>query len=132
MRPDWDDYFLAIAKTVSLRADCSRRTVGACIVDAEKRLASTGYNGSYPGGPSCLAGECPRASSVVEPGSNYDSGPGICSSIHAEMNSILFADRSRLHGAVLYCTDEPCYNCRKHIRSTPITRVVWDGGSYVQ
>lgn len=59
-RPSWDEYGLALAQTVSLRADCQRRKVGVCILDKEHRLVSTGYNGAYPGGPSCLKGECPR------------------------------------------------------------------------
>lgn len=130
IRIDWDDYFLLIAAAVSKRADCSRRKVGAVVVDVEKRIASTGYNGAYPGGPSCLAGECPRAFSSVVPGSSYDTGPGACHAVHGEMNAILFADRERLRGATLYITDKPCDGCAKHIRSTPIARVVWPEGEY--
>lgn len=130
IRIDWDEYFLLIAKAVSARADCRRRKVGAVVVDVEKRIASTGYNGANPGGPSCLAGDCPRAFSTVVPGSSYDTGPGVCHAIHGEMNAILFADRERLRGATLYITDEPCHGCAKHIRSTPISRVVWPEGSY--
>lgn len=129
-RPSWDEYGLALAQTVSNRADCSRRQVGAVILDTEHRVVSTGYNGSYPGGPSCFAGECPRALSDVAPGSSYDTGPGTCVAIHGEMNAILFADRERLRGATLYITDEPCDGCRKHIQSTPIFKVVWPGGKY--
>lgn len=129
-RPDWDEYFLGIAEAVSARADCRRRKVGAVIVDVEKRIVSTGYNGAYPGGPSCLAGDCPRAFSTVVSGSSYDTGPGVCHAVHGEMNAILFADRERLRGATLYITDEPCDGCRKQIRSTPIHKVVWPEGSY--
>ena len=129
-RPEWEEYFLGIAKAVAARADCRRRQVGAVVVDVEKRIASTGYNGSYPGGPSCLAGDCPRAFSTVVPGSSYDTGPGTCHAVHGELNAILFADRERLRGATLYITDEPCNGCAKHIRSTPISRVVWPEGSY--
>lgn len=129
-RPSWDEWGLGLAKAVSTRADCSRRQVGAVVLDAEHRVVSTGYNGTWPGNPGCLAGNCPRALSTVVPGSNYDSGPGLCIAVHAELNSILFADRERLRGATLYITDEPCYSCRKHIRSTPIVRVVWPEGQY--
>lgn len=59
-RPDWDMYFLGIAEAVAARGDCTRRQVGAVIADQNHRVISTGYNGSYPGGPSCLAGQCPR------------------------------------------------------------------------
>lgn len=149
-RPDWDPYFLHIATAVSKRADCSRRSVGAVVVDVENRIVSTGYNGSYPGGPSCLAGECPRGRhylpydspgfcmcgnewpclDAVSPGSSYDTGPGACVAVHAELNAILFSDRNRLSGATLYITDKPCEGCAKHIRNTTISRVVWPGGEY--
>lgn len=59
-RPDWHEYALGVAKAVSLRGDCTRRQVGAVIMDANHRIAGAGYNGSYPGGPSCLKGDCPR------------------------------------------------------------------------
>lgn len=50
-RPDWDSYFPAIARAVAGRADCSRRQVGAMVV-RDRRIVSTGYNGSPPGAPS--------------------------------------------------------------------------------
>lgn len=61
MRPDWDTYFLGIAEAVALRADCTRRRIGALIVDADRRIISAGYNGAPPGKPGCLsANACPR------------------------------------------------------------------------
>jgi dCMP deaminase len=151
VRPDWDTYFLHIANAVAIRADCSRRKVGAVVIDREHRVVSTGYNGAYPGGPSCLNGECPRGRhylpydspgycmcgeewpciEAVPAGSSYDTGPGACVAVHAELNAILFADRERLRGATLYITDKPCDACAKHIRSTPIHRVVWPEGEYI-
>jgi dCMP deaminase len=129
-RPGWDEYGLLFAIAASARGDCSRRQVGAAIFDVERRLVSTGYNGSFPGGPSCLAGECPRAQSSVAPGSSYDTGPGACHAVHAEANAILFADRARLRDATIYITDAPCDGCKKLLRSTRIKRVVWPGGEY--
>lgn len=60
-RLDWDDYYLRIADDVALRADCTRRKVGAVLVAKDNRIVSTGYNGSPPGKPGCLSdGACPR------------------------------------------------------------------------
>src|SRR5580658_4772280 len=127
-RPGFDDWALLMAAAASVRGDCTRKQVGAVILDSRNRVVITGYNGAPPGGPSCLAGQCPRgqhykttrrdASSAamcacgrrwpcplaVEPGSSYDSGPGLCIAIHAEMNAIIYADPARLPGATIYIT----------------------------
>jgi dCMP deaminase len=126
VRPDWDTYFLDLAATVATRADCSRRQVGAVVV-RDNRIVSTGYNGSPPGGPSCLAGQCPRAASGVEPGSSYDTGPGSCVAVHAEMNALLYAGVDGCTGSTLYLTHEPCDGCSKAISAAGITRIVWKG-----
>lgn len=61
LRPEWDDYFLNIADAVAVRADCTRRQVGAVVVEPEsKHIIATGYNGTAPGKPGCLSGACVR------------------------------------------------------------------------
>lgn len=123
-RPDWDTYFLGISHAVSHRADCSRRRVGAVIVGTDHRIVSTGYNGGPSGGPSCLAGECPRGLSTVAPGSSYDTGAGSCIAVHAEANAIIYADYSALRGSTIYITDWPCDGCMRLIKGAGISRVV--------
>lgn len=59
-RPGWDEWAMGIARAVSLRGDCTRRRVGAVLLDARHRVIGCGYNGGPSGGPSCLKGECPR------------------------------------------------------------------------
>lgn len=127
-RPDWDSYGLTLARAVASRADCSRRKVGCVIFDSDHRVAATGYNASYSGGPSCLAGECPRARSEVAPGDKYDNGPGACVATHAEANALIYADYARCKGGTAYITDEPCPGCRKLLQAAPLTRVVWPEG----
>lgn len=130
-RPDWDTYYLNIARAVSARADCTRRKVGAIIVHGD-RIVSTGYNGAAAGKPGCLsAGACPRGrmtTQQVSPGSSYDTGPGSCIALHAEQNAIL---RSGLdcRGATLYITDEPCDGCARLIEGSGIARVVFPDSS---
>lgn len=128
-RPSFEDYFLDIAKAVAGRADCSRRKVGAILVRPDKSLASTGYNGSEPGGPSCLKGECPRAASGV-PGivTSYAPGsPGFCVALHAESNCLAFA-REDTAGYTMYLTCVPCDWCLRTIKAHRLAAVVWPDG----
>ena len=126
-RPDWDDYFLGIATAVAARADCSRRQVGAVIV-SERRIVATGYNGAPAGGPSCLAGECPRGLSAVAPGSSYDTGAGACVALHAEQNALLWSSRADRAGAAIYITCPPCDGCARLIAGSGLGRVVYPNG----
>lgn len=125
MRPDWDTYFLNIAKAVAERSDCERSKVGAVVVN-DRRIRATGYNGSASGKPGCLS--CPRRLSGVESGSDYDSGSGRCHAIHAEANALLYCDRQDLVGATIYITRSPCYGCTKLIEAAGVERVVWPDG----
>lgn len=129
VRPGWDEYFLGIAGAVSVRGDCLRRRVGAVLV-RDFRIAATGYNGAESGGPSCLAGECPRGSSGVAPGSSYDTGAGACVATHAEANCLLYADFEDARGGVLYVTETPCDGCARLIRSAGVARVVTPLGDF--
>lgn len=122
-RPDWDDYFLAIAAVVATRGDCSRRQIGAVIVDQDHRIVATGYNGAPSGEAGCLtAGACPRAAAAdVVAGEGY--GATGCIAIHAEHNAILYARRD-LRGCTLYVTDVPCQQCNILLTAVGISRVV--------
>lgn len=132
-RPSWDEYGLELAKTVALRADCTRRKVGAVLMTPDHSIAATGYNGGYSGGPSCLKGECLRGRLTKEqlaPDSDYSSGEGKCIALHAEWNVLLRADWAQMFGATLYVTDEPCHLCWNLIDGTHIRRVVCPTGSW--
>jgi|SRR6185503_16382872 len=128
-RPTWGEYFLGLAQAVSVRGDCVRSKVGAVIVNSQNEVVMTGFNGTEPGGPSCLKGECPRAASGVDPGSSYDTGPGACVAVHAEANAILRAGRAKTQGSVLYVTRQPCQGCEKLIKAAGIIKVVWPEGA---
>lgn len=126
-RPDWVEWAVKIAEAVATRADCSRRQVGAVIVDPDMRIVATGYNGAPAGEPGCLtAGACPRASSgAIGLVSSYSEGETRCEAVHAEANAIIRASWAEMKGSVLYVTCEPCYQCWVLIRGTPLTAVVW-------
>jgi dCMP deaminase len=122
-RPDWDDYYLIIAKAVSLRGDCARRQHGAIVVKNHK-IVSTGYNGTPAGDDrSCGAtGQCPRNldSGAIHGKGDYD----LCWATHAESNALLRADWEELQGATIYITGAACPGCSKLIASAGIQRIV--------
>lgn len=130
-RPSWDKWGLILAEAVATRADCTRRKVGAVLMRPDHTIVSTGYNGGRAGGPSCLAGGCPRGRMSREevPGyddpnpTSYDVGAGACIALHAEQNALLRATWDEMQDATLYITDKPCPGCMRMINGTPITRI---------
>lgn len=128
-RLSWDNYFLEIARAVSLRADCTRRMVGAVIWDSEHRIIGTGYNGVRAGLPGCRSGACPRGRlsyDQVAGYTNYDdpSSPGYCISVHAETNAIIHAGRAVV-GCSMAVTAKPCGGCTKLLSGSGLARVIW-------
>ena len=125
-RPDWDEYFLSIARVVATRSDCTRRKIGAVIV-RNNRIAATGYNGAPSGTLGCFDLPCPRSQQSyndVPADSSYDTGPGSCIAIHAEANALLYASRDNCEGATIYISDEPCDGCLKLIKGAGIAIVI--------
>ncbi|MGI6496304.1 MAG: deoxycytidylate deaminase [Kiritimatiellia bacterium] len=125
-RPDWDTYFMEIAKVVARRSNCSRRQVAALIV-SDRRIISTGYNGTPRGVKNCCDGGCPRCAGNAPSGS--DLGECLCS--HAEENAIVQAAYHgiRVKDAMMYVTISPCLFCAKMIINAGIREVVY-GGDY--
>ena len=122
-RPDWDTYFMRIARMVALRSNCMKRKVAAVIVK-DKRIISTGYNGTPRGVKNCNEGGCPRCNSFADSGTNL--GDCLCS--HAEENAIVQAAYHgiRLEGATLYSTYSPCLICTKMIINAGILEVFFN------
>ena len=122
-RPDWDTYSMDIAHVVKTRSNCSRRNVAAVIVK-DRRIISTGYNGTPRGVRNCNEGGCPRCASNAPSGTGLDEC--ICS--HAEENSITQAAYHGIStkGATIYVTLSPCLMCSKMIVNAGIREVVYD------
>ena len=57
LRPDWDQYFMQLAALAAHRSNCMKRRVG-CVLVREKRVISTGYNGTPRGLKNCNEGGC--------------------------------------------------------------------------
>ena len=122
-RPTWDEYFMNIAKEVATRSNCVKRKVAAVIV-REKRIISTGYNGTPRGVRNCNEGGCPRCNSFTQGGTKLDE----CLCSHAEENAIVQAS---YHGiaikdSTIYTTYSPCLTCSKMIINAGIKRVVYN------
>ena len=134
-RPNKDDYYLNIAKAVSLRSTCLKRKYG-CVIVKDDEIVSTGYNGSPRGEFNCVDnGYCTRS---IYLGDIHGKGYEHCTSVHAEMNAIISAARKDLHYATAYLygydlglrsafNPEPCPLCDRLLRNAGIVRVVtWD------
>lgn len=57
LRPDWDEYFMQLASLASQRSNCMKRRVG-CVLVRERRVISTGYNGTPRNLKNCNEGGC--------------------------------------------------------------------------
>lgn len=118
MRPEWRDYFYAIAKLCATRATCDRRHVGSVIV-RDNHIVATGYNGSPPG----LA-HCDDVGHLIK---MIDGRESCQRTTHAEQNALNTAARFGLstEGATIYITDQPCLNCAKSIITAGIKSVIY-------
>ena len=121
-RPDWDEYFMGIARVVASRSNCVKRKVAA-VVTRDKRIISTGYNGTPRGTKNCNEGGCPRCNDLAPGGTRLDE----CLCSHAEENAIT---QSAYHGVSLkggtvYTTFSPCLQCTKMIINAGLGEVVY-------
>ena len=112
----WDEYFMGIALMSAKRSKDPNTQVGACIVNADRRIMSVGYNG-FPRG--CSDDEFPwdREGDAVD-----TKHPYVC---HAELNAILNAGGRDLRGCAVYVPLFPCNECAKAIIQSGISEVVY-------
>lgn len=123
LRPSWDEYFMDIAKVVGRRSNCMKRQVAAVVVK-DRRIVSTGYNGTPRGAKNCNEGGCPRCNGLATAGSALDE----CLCNHAEENAVAQAAYHgiAIRGATIYCTYSPCLRCTKLIINAGIEEVVYN------
>jgi dCMP deaminase len=122
-RPSWDEYFMKISQVASMRSNCIKRKVGAVIV-RDRRIISTGYNGTPRGTRNCNEGGCPRCNSLASSGTRLEE----CLCSHAEENAIT---QSAYHGTsvkegTIYTTFAPCLMCSKMIINCGIVEVIFN------
>jgi dCMP deaminase len=123
-RPGPREYFMGIAIAVRRRANCLGTRVGAIVV-LDRRIVSTGYNGTPENMPNCLDGGCVRCSDRerFESGTAYD----LCICVHAEQNALLAAARFGIavQGGTVYSTTQPCFGCLKEMLQAGIVGVYY-------
>lgn len=106
-----DQRYLAMARVWSLNSYCTRRQVGALMVN-NRMIISDGYNGT----PAGFENVC-----------EDDNGLTKAYVLHAEANAITKVAKSNnsSQGATLYITASPCIECAKLIIQAGIARVVY-------
>lgn len=104
----WDARFVALASLVAGWSKDPSTQVGAVIVDPDKRIISTGFNG-FPRGV------------ADDP---VDREVKLLRTIHAEENALLFA-RGDVAGMTIYVTRPPCARCAAKLVQSGIVRVVY-------
>jgi dCMP deaminase len=122
-RPGWDEYFMAIARVVASRSNCVKRKVAA-VITVDRRIISTGYNGTPRGVRNCNEGGCPRCNAFAEGGTRLDE----CLCSHGEENAITQAAYHgvSVRGGTLYTTFSPCLTCTKMIINAGIVEVIYN------
>ena len=134
-RPDWDTYFLNIAKEISKRSTCLRRQYGAVVV-RDNKIISTGYNGAPRGIENCIdKGTCTRKELGVPPGERYE----LCEAVHAEQNAIINGTPDGMKEAKIYVAgfeydgkdegvlsdSKPCKLCDRMIKNAQLGEIIY-------
>lgn len=110
-RPTWDEMFLLLAETISLRGTCNSRNVG-CVIVRDNHIVSGGYNGSPSGLKHCTEVGC------------QEDGLGRCQrAVHAEQNAVIYAG-GLVKGCTAYVTRFPCNSCSLMLIAAGISRLV--------
>ena len=119
----WDEYFMGVAILSSLRSKDPSTQVGACIVSADNRILSIGYNGTPNG---FLDDEFPWARDGFYLDTKY---PYVC---HAELNAIsnFRGNTKDLENARMYVTLFPCNECTKLIIQNGIKEIIYLSNKY--
>lgn len=114
--PSWTEYFREIALRAASRSKDPSTNVGAVLVDKNKSIIETGYNGFPPG--------------ITDTRERWTRPTKYDYVVHAEQNAIARAAKAgkSVDGADLYVTHFPCKECAKIILASGVRRVYVDGG----
>lgn len=127
------EYYLGIAKAVSMKSTCLKKHYG-CIIVKDDQVIGSGYNGAPRGESHCEVCTKIKSNKDME---EYLS----CKSVHAEQNALISCARKDMIGSTLYLAGvnpssgaemsvvEPCQICLRLIKNAGIDRVVTRQGT---
>lgn len=119
----WDEYFMGIALLSAERSKDPNTQVGACIVNKDNKIISTGYNGMPIG---CNDDDMPwDRDGKTQNDTKY---PFVC---HAELNAILNSTQVlKNENARIYVALFPCNECAKAIIQSGIKEIIYLSDKY--
>ena len=112
---------MGIALLSAQRSKDPNTQVGACIVNKDKKIVGTGYNG-FPTGCSDLDLPWEREGDFIK--TKY---PFV---VHAELNAILNSNQADLKGCSIYVGLFPCNECAKAIIQAGIREIIYLSDKY--
>ena len=101
---------MSLAELVSTWSKDPSTQVGAVIVDSDNRVVSLGFNG------------LPRGAKD-DHDRLHNREVKYALTMHAEMNAVLFAQRS-LNGCTVYVTQPPCSHCAGVLAQSGVSKVI--------
>ena len=124
-RPDWDSYFMEIARISSRRSTCLRGQTGAVLV-RERRVLTTGYNGPPAGLKHCDETGCIRLKLGIPEGERLEITRGL----HSIQNTIIQAAvfGISIKDSTLYTTHPPCTICARMLINAGIKKIIMEKG----
>lgn len=111
----WLNYFMGLARHVSIKSKDPSTKVGAAAVGPAKNILETGYNG-FPRGVE------DRPERMVRPEKYLWTG-------HAEENLVAHAARPRLEGSTVFVTHFCCSRCCRMLINAGVKRIVVGDGT---
>ena len=112
---------MGVALLSAQRSKDPSTQVGACIIDEDKKIVGTGYNGA-PRGIDDKDFPWAREGDFVNTKYAY-----VC---HAELNAILNSTKESLKNCTIYVSLFPCNECAKAIIQSGIKKVVYLSDKY--
>ena len=109
-RPSWHRFFLGLAYEIAKRSPDAQTQCGCVIVDSNKHIISTGYNGWIK-----------NIDNSILPNLRPEKYPFM---LHAELNAILNTTTT-LKNSIVYVTGHPCVHCFQCLYQVGISTIIY-------